>query len=408
MPGLMEQETKPEGALAHGSSRSLLIEDWMERIAHVCEKVAEGDLEARLVGAPADPVIRRTVIAINHLLDQTDAFVREAKVSLECAGQGRFHRRFLLRGMKGSFRAGAEMINCAGKEMARQAEAIKKAEAERLLLADNLETTVRSIVESVHQSSQHIREIAHGLISSSAKTNSDAATAAADSRSTSESVQKVASAAGQLEVAFGEVEQQAMQSAKVVTTAVAAAQQTHVVMEQLKGASEKIGGVVRIISQIARQTNLLALNATIEAARSGEAGRGFAVVASEVKHLAHQTAEATEEIQNEVASIQRAATQTASAIAGITETINSINSSAKAIAMAVNSQREATSDITQSVHRAAETATRVSESMKGVTDTALLASNRAASLSEPADELAAYAASLKTAIDTFLANIRRR
>jgi methyl-accepting chemotaxis protein len=408
MLSLTEQATTEQAGVDPGLSRTQLVEVWMERIANICERIAEGDLEARLIGAPADPDIRRTVVAINRLLDQTDAFVREAKVSLESASHGRFHRRFVLRGMKGSFRSGAKMINLAGKEMARQAEAIKRAEAERLMLADNLETTVRSIVESVNQSSHHIREIAHGLVASSAQTNSDAATAAADITSTSENVQKVASAAGQLAVSFGEVEQQAVQSAKVVTTAVSAAEQTRLVMEQLKGASEKIGGVVRIISQIARQTNLLALNATIEAARSGEAGRGFAVVASEVKHLAHQTADATEEIQNEVASIQKAAAQTASAIAGITETINTINASAKAIAMAVNSQREATSDISQSVQQAAETATRVSESMKGVSDTALVTSERAARLSEPADELAAYAASLKTAIDTFLANIRGR
>src|SRR5581483_6402434 len=149
-----------------------------------------------------------------------------------------------------------------------------------------------------------------------------------------------------------------------------ATQQATRTNEQIQGlaeAAQRIGDVVKLITDIAGQTNLLALNATIEAARAGDAGKGFAVVASEVKSLANQTAKATEEIAAKIAEMQTATQESVGAVQGISQTIGRINEIATTIASAVGEQGAATKEIARNVQQASAGTNEVSSNIAGVT-----------------------------------------
>ena len=171
-------------------------------------------------------------------------------------------------------------------------------------------------------------------------------------------------------------------------------------------AADKIGDVVKLISDIAGQTNLLALNATIEAARAGEVGKGFAVVASEVKNLATQTARATEEIAGQVKSIQDSTDSAAQAIQAITVTINRVNEISTAIASAVEEQGASTQEISRNVQEASTGTAEVSNNITGVTQASQQTSAGSAQVLSSASELAVNGERLKKEVDTFLHMVR--
>jgi len=91
-------------------------------------------------------------------------------------------------------------------------------------------------------------------------------------------------------------------------------QETGKRIKRLGERSQEIGGIVKLIDDIAERTSVLALNANMQAAVAGEAGRGFRVVADEVQRLAERSKEATNQIAKLVDAIQTETNDTVAAM----------------------------------------------------------------------------------------------
>jgi methyl-accepting chemotaxis protein len=215
----------------------------------------------------------------------------------------------------------------------------------------------------------------------------------------------VAGATEELTGSTREIGNRVAESAQIASQAVAEAEATNATINGLVSQAQKIGDVVKLISDIASQTNLLALNATIEAARAGEAGKGFAVVASEVKNLASQTAKATEEIASQIGGMQGITRDAVAAIQNIGSTIGRMDEIATAIAAAVEQQGTTTQTIAGNVRQAATGTDEVSSNIAGVTDAAGKAGEAAQLVLGGAAELAAQSAALSEEVDRFLSRV---
>jgi methyl-accepting chemotaxis protein len=315
----------------------------------------------------------------------------------------------------GAMAGAVEEFKVKAEEKAR-AEANAKAEQDRVAaakrkadmakLADEFETAVGEIVQTVSSASTELEASATTLTKTAETTQQLSTTVAAASEEASTNVQSVASATEELGSSIGEIGRQVQESSRISTEAVSQAQKTDERINRLAQAASRIGEVTQLITSIAEQTNLLALNATIEAARAGVAGKGFAVVAQEVKALASQTGKATSEISTQIAEMQSATHESVAAIKEIGQTIGKISEIATTIASAVEEQGAATQEITRNVQQAASGTTQVASNITSVSRGAAETGSASSEVLSSAKSLSNESNRLKLEMHKFLETVR--
>jgi methyl-accepting chemotaxis protein len=358
---------------------------FLPQLVEVCDRVARGDLEARLLGLGDDNALSVAEQKLNTLLDITDAFVRESKAALQAASGGRFHRLVLERGLPGTFRHAAGVINAASRQMHQQADALKKQQDEIARSAGGLSTA-----------SDALRDNSEAMKQDAAQASEQANKVAASADQLTGNMHTLAAGTEEMSLTIREIAKNASDASRVAAEAVAETARSNERVTSLGHSSSEIGKVVRIITSIAQQTRLLALNATIEAARAGVAGRGFAVVAGEVKELARETALATEDISKRIEAIQGDTQATMASIARIQEVVHRISELQTTIAAAVEEQTATTNEMSRNLAEGARGTTEIAAAIATVAEASKRTSAGATTSLVAAQELARMAADLQT------------
>ncbi len=274
-------------------------------------------------------------------------------------------------------------------------------------VASDMENALGSVASTVEQTSAGLLHTAENLNTAVDRAQQSVAVVAAAAGEASANVQTVAAATEQLSGSITEISRQMSENTRIAADAVQDVRTADSQVAELAGAVSRIDEVVRFITAIAAKTNLLALNATIEAARAGEAGKGFAVVAGEVKHLANQTAQATEEITSQIGDIQTATDRAVGSIGAITRVIDRMNAVTSSIAGAVEEQGAATREIARNIAQAAIGTQQVSDTITDLSGAVDVAGHAAEQVLTSGGALAQQAEVLKHSLDRTVAALRQ-
>lgn len=289
------------------------------------------------------------------------------------------------------------------------ARATRDIEARRQL---NLEQNIHSFTGTITENFEtllsavsDLRTTSQALVAAAEQGGNEAGASANSCAEAASSAHAVAAATEELNASIREIATQANHTSRIVGDTSQKAETTDHEVGKLTEAVNKIDSVVTLIRTIAQQTNLLALNATIESARAGEAGRGFAVVAAEVKALSEQTSKATEDIAQQIQTVQLTTGTAADAIRAIGSQVGEIHTLASSVAAAVEEQQAATADIARNVHISATGSERAAESAQIVTRVSEQTGTEAQRVSSASDQLQAVSTAMSKAVQDFIASI---
>lgn len=224
-----------------------------------------------------------------------------------------------------------------------------------------METTTRSIYQTMHQIYEASEQVTHGsdqLVIGAQDLSQGVVKQASSIEQLSASVQNVAERVEGNALSAENVNRIASETRAGIEQGSQHMQAMLYAMRDIRTSSSEIHKIIKTIDDIAFQTNILALNAAVEAARAGESGKGFAVVADEVRNLAGKSAEAashtTELIERSMLLVEngtKIADETSSSLALVVDAVKDAANMIEEIAQASAAQSLAISQIREGVNQ---------------------------------------------------------
>ena len=163
----------------------------LQSAAVVCDRAFHGDLEARILDTRDGGDLGKLQKSVNDMLDIVDAYVRESAASMEYVSRGKTFRKVLLRGLPGSFRNGATVINGGVEAMDRRVlDLATKAKA----FGDNMDGVAKELALAAGS----LQTDSGMLATASEETSRKSTTVAAAAEEASTNLQTLPSAAEEL------------------------------------------------------------------------------------------------------------------------------------------------------------------------------------------------------------------
>ena len=276
----------------------------LERMSNILNKVAEGDMQARIglksndefgnMSKSIDTMLNDRMTSTSDVEDENETLNDSIVTLLETVAQ-LAQKDLTVRAKVGEDMTGpiADALNMMSSE------------------TSTVLTKVLNVAEEVAETSNLVKSQADNVILLADNERNEVENTVAELKSAADTMAKINTLAETSNTAAEDAIRTTITAMASVTDTVSSIgtirdtiRETEKRIKRLGERSQEISTAVNLINNISERTHILALNASMHAASAGEAGRGFAVVADEVQRLAESSREATSEIATLVKNIQ--------------------------------------------------------------------------------------------------------